>query len=125
VKAVDGISFTLDRGKTLGIVGESVGKSVTAWASWACTTAPTRTSAAPSGWTGGTRRRVGHLVRQLRGSKMAMIFQDPPSALHPYYTVGAQIAEAYRIHKRSAGSRQGSRGRLATGRHPQPADPGG
>ena len=42
-------------------------------------------------------RRAGR-VRQLRGSKVAMIFQDPLSSLHPYYTVGDQIIEAYRIH---------------------------
>jgi len=100
VRAVDGISFSLDRGRTLGIVGESgSGKSVT--------------SMGILGLHHGTKAEItGEIlldgenlvaanpnrVRELRGSKMAMIFQDPLSSLHPYYTVGAQIIEAYRIH---------------------------
>jgi peptide/nickel transport system ATP-binding protein len=99
VKAVDGISFTVERGRTLGIVGESgSGKSVT--------------SLAIMGMHGGSSRISGQIfldgedlvaadparVRALRGSKMAMIFQDPLSALHPYYSVGHQIAEAYLVH---------------------------
>ncbi len=102
VHAVDGVSFTLERGRTLGIVGESgSGKSVT--------------SLSIMGLHQGTRAQIsGHIkldgeelvgapaarVRELRGSKMAMIFQDPLSALHPYYTVGAQIAEAYLVHNK-------------------------
>jgi peptide/nickel transport system ATP-binding protein len=102
VKAVDGVSFTLERGKTLGIVGESgSGKSVT--------------SLGIMGLHHGTKARIsGEIllegenlvtasstrIRELRGAKMAMIFQDPLSALHPYYTVGNQIIEAYRIHNR-------------------------
>jgi len=100
VKAVDGISFSLDRGRTLGIVGESgSGKSVT--------------SLGIMGLHHGSNARItGHIkldgeelvgatanrIRELRGSKMAMIFQDPLSSLHPFYTVGAQIAEAYLVH---------------------------
>jgi peptide/nickel transport system ATP-binding protein len=100
VKAVDGVSFSLERGKTLGIVGESgSGKSVT--------------SMGIMGLHHGTKARIsGEIllegenlvtasparIRELRGSKMAMIFQDPLSAMHPYYTVGNQIIEAYRIH---------------------------
>ncbi len=100
VKAVDGLSFTLDRGQTLGIVGESgSGKSVT---SLGILGLHHGTSARITGqvWldgeeliNAGTAR-----VRALRGNKMAMIFQDPLSSLHPYYTVGNQIIEAYRIH---------------------------
>jgi peptide/nickel transport system ATP-binding protein len=102
VRAVDGVSFRLDRGRTLGIVGESgSGKSVT--------------SLGILGLHQGTRARIGgevwldgeeligkpaEEVRRLRGQKMAMIFQDPLSSLHPFYTVGAQIIEAYRIHNR-------------------------
>jgi peptide/nickel transport system ATP-binding protein len=102
VKAVDGLSFDLERGRTLGIVGESgSGKSVT--------------SLAIMGLHRGSGTEItGQIlldgedlvsakperVRQLRGSKMAMIFQDPLSALHPYYTVGTQITEAYRVHNK-------------------------
>jgi peptide/nickel transport system ATP-binding protein len=102
VKAVDGVSFTLDRGQTLGIVGESgSGKSVTSMGIMGLhqgTSAQITGSIKLDG-----EELVGagaSRVRQLRGSKMAMIFQDPLSALHPYYTVGNQIIEAYRIHNK-------------------------
>jgi len=100
VKSVDGLSFTLDRGRTLGIVGESgSGKSVT---SQAVLGLLARTNARLSGevWLDG-QELIGsspESVRRLRGLKMAMIFQDPLSAMHPYYSVGRQIVEAYRIH---------------------------
>jgi peptide/nickel transport system ATP-binding protein len=100
VKSVDGVSFALEKGQTLGIVGESgSGKSVT--------------SAALLGLHKGTRAQVSGEVwldgddlvsmserdmRSLRGNKVSMIFQDPLSALHPFFTIGAQIAEAYRVH---------------------------
>ena len=100
VKAVDGLSFTLDRGQTIGIVGESgSGKSVT---SQAILGLHRRSRAMTSGsifldgedlMTVSTER-----LRKLRGNKMAMIFQDPLSALHPYYTVGTQIVEGIRVH---------------------------
>src|SRR5215470_1909503 len=108
VKAVDGVSFTLDRGKTLGIVGESgSGKSVT--------------SLGIMGLHHGSNADIsGHIwldgedlvpasaarVRALRGLKIAMIFQDPLSSLHPYYSVGYQIAEAYLIHNKVGGQHQ-------------------
>ncbi|MFI6508893.1 ABC transporter ATP-binding protein [Streptosporangium sp. NPDC050855] len=100
VKSVDGLSFRLDRGRTLGIVGESgSGKSVT---SLGILGLHKGGSARISGeiWLDGEElvsASADH-VRTLRGKKMAMIFQDPLSAMHPYYTVGAQIIEAYRIH---------------------------
>ncbi len=100
VKSVDGLSFDLQRGRTLGIVGESgSGKSVTSLGIMGLhRTARARIS--------GEVRLDGEeligahpdAVRRLRGRKMAMIFQDPLSAMHPYYTVGAQIVEAYRVH---------------------------
>ncbi len=102
VKAVDGVSFALDRGKTLGIVGESgSGKSVT---SLGIMGLHHGTNAEISGkiWLDGEELVAASAarVRQLRGSKMAMIFQDPLSSLHPYYSVGFQIAEAYLIHNK-------------------------
>jgi peptide/nickel transport system ATP-binding protein len=100
VKAVDGISFTLDRGRTLGIVGESgSGKSVTSLGIMGLHHGGNATIDGKI-WLNG-EDLVGASatrVRQLRGSTMAMIFQDPLSSLHPFYTVGAQISEAYLVH---------------------------
>jgi len=102
VKAVDGISFTLDRGKTLGIVGESgSGKSVTSLGIMGLHHG-TKARISGSIWLDGEELVAvsAARVRELRGSKMSMIFQDPLSSLHPYYTVGAQIAEGYLIHNK-------------------------
>ncbi len=100
VKATDGLSYELEKGKTLGIVGESgSGKSVS--------------SSAIMGLYRGTNAEVSGQIllegsdlltltdsemREMRGKDVSMIFQDPLSAMHPYYTVGNQIAEAYRVH---------------------------
>jgi peptide/nickel transport system ATP-binding protein len=100
VRSVDGLSFSLERGKTVGIVGESgSGKSVS---SLGILGLHNKRNAKVSGeiWLDG-QELVGaspESVRRLRGKKMAMIFQDPLSSMHPYYTIGAQIIEAYRIH---------------------------
>ncbi|MDT3396961.1 ABC transporter ATP-binding protein [Streptomyces sp. B1866] len=105
VRSVDGLSFTLERGRTLGIVGESgSGKSVTSLAVMGLHTVGQygRGRARLSGeiWFDGRELLSADPdeVRRLRGREMAMIFQDPLSAMHPYYTVGAQIVEAYRVH---------------------------
>ena len=100
VRAVDGLSFSLDRGQTIGIVGESgSGKSVT---SQAILGLHRRSRARTSGsiiLDGEDLMTVSNdRLRHLRGNKMAMIFQDPLSAMHPYYTVGAQIVEGIRVH---------------------------
>jgi peptide/nickel transport system ATP-binding protein len=105
VKSVDGLSFRLEKGKTLGIVGESgSGKSVTSLGIMGLHTAGQygRRKAQISGeiWLNG-QELLGadpDEVRKLRGREIAMIFQDPLSALHPYYTIGRQISEAYRVH---------------------------
>ncbi|MDQ2781097.1 ABC transporter ATP-binding protein [Lapillicoccus sp.] len=100
VKAVDGLTFDLEKGQTIGIVGESgSGKSVT---SQAILGLHRNTRARTSGsifLDGEDLMGVSNeRIRTLRGNKMAMIFQDPLSALHPYYTVGAQIVEGIRVH---------------------------
>jgi peptide/nickel transport system ATP-binding protein len=102
VKSVDGLTFGLERGKTLGIVGESgSGKSVTSLGILGLHRGKT---ADVSGeiWLDGEELVTASQehVRGLRGKKMAMIFQDPLSSMHPFYTVGAQIVEAYRIHNK-------------------------
>jgi peptide/nickel transport system ATP-binding protein len=107
VKSVDGLSFALDRGSTLGIVGESgSGKSVTSLAIMGLHTRPASEQSRPGAQLSGEiyldgeelLSKTPEYVRSLRGKRMAMIFQDPLSAMNPYYTVGKQIIEAYRIH---------------------------
>ncbi|WP_406049191.1 ABC transporter ATP-binding protein [Streptomyces virginiae] len=99
VRAVDSIGFTVEAGRTLGIVGESgSGKSVTSLAVMGLHRGPVEVSGsvALAG-----RELTGLPERELskvRGRRMAMIFQDPLSSLHPYYTVGEQIAEHFRVH---------------------------
>ena len=100
VRAVDGVSFAVERGRTLGIVGESgSGKSVT---SLGILGLHRGSGTAMSGqiWLDGQElvSSTREQVRRLRGKKMGMIFQDPLSALHPFYSVGRQIVEAYRVH---------------------------
>ncbi len=104
VRASDDISFSVSRGETLAVVGESgSGKSVT---SLAVMGLHNRKSTNISGQailnlpTGpvDTISAAPEVVRKLRGKAMAMIFQDPMSALHPYYTIGDQITEAWQLY---------------------------
>ncbi|MET9295417.1 ABC transporter ATP-binding protein [Streptomyces sp. NPDC003077] len=100
VKAVDNLSFDLERGKTLGIVGESgSGKSVTNLAILGLHNPASTDISGEIVLDGqeltGARERT---LEKLRGNKMAMIFQDPLTALSPYYTVGRQIAEPFVKH---------------------------
>jgi peptide/nickel transport system ATP-binding protein len=101
VKAVDGVSYTVDRGQTLGIVGESgSGKSVSSLTVMGLTRAR-------NAHISGTVRFNGvellgasdDDLREIRGDDIAMIFQDPLSSLHPFYKVGNQIVEAIRAHR--------------------------
>ena len=102
VNAVEGVSLSVTRGKTLAIVGESgSGKSVTALAIMGLLN---RRSATVTGevWLDGEEivEQGENAVRKFRGSKMAMIFQDPMSSLHPFYRIGAQLSEAARVHRK-------------------------
>jgi peptide/nickel transport system ATP-binding protein len=101
VKAVDGISYTVDRGETLGIVGESgSGKSVSSLTVMGLTRARNAHISGSVRFEG--RDLLGASdedLRQVRGNDIAMIFQDPLSSLHPFYKVGKQIVEAIRAHK--------------------------
>ena len=100
VRAVDGLSFSVEKGRTLAIVGESgSGKSVTAQAVMGLLN---RNFADITGqvWLDGQDLLAmsDDQVRELRGESMAMIFQDPMSSLHPFYRIGDQLMEAVRIH---------------------------
>ncbi|MFE1955705.1 ABC transporter ATP-binding protein [Streptomyces sp. NPDC059524] len=100
VHAVNGMDLTLARGETVGIVGESgSGKTVTSQALMGLLK---DTSARVSGQILLDGTDLNPLteaqMRAYRGKKIAMIFQDPLSAMHPFYPVGTQIAEAYRVH---------------------------
>ncbi|MFA5844294.1 MAG: ABC transporter ATP-binding protein [Coriobacteriia bacterium] len=113
VKAVDGVSYSLDRGETLGVVGESgSGKSVTALTMMRLIPMP------PGKVEGGDVLFKGESllamkeddVRHIRGNRIAMIFQDPMTSLNPVYRIGHQIAEPLMIHKGMSRREAWSRG---------------
>ena len=111
-RAVDGVNYQIHRGETLGVVGESgCGKSVTALSIMRLVPNSAR------GKHGGRRDPVPRAsdiltqvsdaeMREIRGNEIAMIFQEPMTALNPVYTVGNQIIETVRLHQRL---RQGTR----------------
>ena len=100
VKALNGVSLSMEQGEVLGIVGESgSGKSVTAYSIMGLT-------AHPGKLIGGTIRFNGHQVdqmtesefRKMRGNEVSIIFQDPMTSLNPVYTIGNQIEEVILLH---------------------------
>ena len=102
VRSVDGVSFVIGEGELLGLVGESgCGKSITALSIM-------RLISPPGKIVGGTIKFNGEdlttasddRMREIRGDDIAMIFQDPMTSLNPVYTVGEQIAEALRLHRK-------------------------
>jgi peptide/nickel transport system ATP-binding protein len=101
VKAVDGISISVDHGQTLGVVGESgSGKSVTALTVMGLTRAPSTEIEGRVLFDGVDLLALeSSALREIRGKRIAMIFQDPMSSLHPLYKVGWQIEEAIRAHE--------------------------
>ena len=100
VKALNGVSLSMEEGEVLGIVGESgSGKSVTAYSIMGLT-------AYPGKLIGGTIRFNGHQIdemtekdfRKIRGNEVSIIFQDPMTSLNPVYTIGNQIVEVILLH---------------------------
>jgi oligopeptide/dipeptide ABC transporter ATP-binding protein len=100
VTAVNGLSFTLNAGETLGIVGESgSGKSVTALSIMRLLSRNATVTSDGVLFAGEDLRAKSEAqMRRIRGHKIAMIFQDPMTSLNPVLTVGEQIAEAVRLH---------------------------
>jgi oligopeptide/dipeptide ABC transporter ATP-binding protein len=101
VKAVDGVSFNLRRGRTLGVVGESgCGKSVTAMTVMRLLDMPpARIASGRVLFEGKDLLKLPEdQMRKLRGNEIAMIFQEPMSSLNPVFTIGTQISEAVRLH---------------------------
>ena len=105
--AVDGVSFDISRGETLGLVGESgCGKSVTAYSILKLLPVP------PAEYAGGSITFRGDdllkldekAMRRVRGNMISMIFQEPSSALNPIMTIGSQITEAIREHRAASNS---------------------
>jgi peptide/nickel transport system ATP-binding protein/oligopeptide transport system ATP-binding protein len=102
VQAVDGVSFTVDRGEVLAIVGESgSGKSVTAMTLMGLTRSPNARFAGSARLAGTELVTASDVeLRRIRGARIAMVFQDPMSSLDPVYRVGDQIVEQIRAHDR-------------------------
>ena len=100
VKAVNGVSFNLDRGQTLGIVGESgSGKSVTVYSILQILAPAGRIVSGSVKLDGQELVNAGERVmRDVRGNKISIIFQDPMTSLNPTYTIGDQIMEAILLH---------------------------
>jgi oligopeptide/dipeptide ABC transporter ATP-binding protein len=102
VRAVDGVSFHIDRGELLGLVGESgCGKSITALSVMRLIALPGRIVNGEILFDGKDLLKVSDSeMREMRGDDIAMIFQDPMTSLNPVFTVGEQIAEALRLHRK-------------------------
>ena len=100
VKAVNGVSFNLERGKVLGIVGESgSGKSVTAYSIMQILASTGRIVSGSIKLDGQELVDAGEKVmKTVRGNRVSIIFQDPMTSLNPTYTIGRQLMEAILLH---------------------------
>ncbi len=125
-KAVNGVSYTVEEGETLAVLGESgSGKSVTAQAIMGILDSP------PGFVTGGAVRFRGQDLlalpederRTFRGRSIAMIFQDALSSLNPVFTVGWQIGEMFRVHEGLSKKEATERVHRADGAGPYPGSP--
>src|SRR4051794_27205593 len=112
VKAVNGVSYTVESGRALGIVGESgSGKSVSTLAVMGLARDENARISGEIRFRGkDLLAATEDELRSIRGNEIAMIFQDPLSSLHPYYKVGWQLVEAIEAHHRGI-SKQAARAR--------------
>jgi peptide/nickel transport system ATP-binding protein len=101
VGAVDGVSFTVEKGQTLGIVGESgCGKSVTCLTIMGLNPKRTTISSGEALWKGKNLLTAKpNELRDIRGDEISMIFQDPMTSLNPVHTIGKQLVEAVQLHR--------------------------
>ncbi len=101
LRAVDGVSFTIEPGKLMGLVGESgSGKTVTALSIMRLLPESARMVGGAIMFEGQDLRKLAEpRMRQVRGAKIAMIFQEPMTSLNPVFTIGSQIGEAIRLHQ--------------------------
>ena len=127
VRAVEGLSFHIDAGETLAIVGESgCGKSVTSMSILRLIQEPPGKMAGAIRFMGRDLLKVSEAeMRKLRGNDISMIFQEPMTSLNPVLTIGRQIGETLRLHQgMNARTGRGPRRRDADPRrHPRPRPP--
>ncbi len=118
VRAVDGVSYQVRRGQTVAIVGESgSGKSVSSLAVMGLLNRKSATIEGEVIFDGIDLLKVSpDEVRKLRGQRISMIFQDPLSALHPYYTIGDQLVEAVQVHNKISKTEARDRARVMLNR---------
>src|SRR5262249_37424035 len=101
VQAVDGVSFSVEKGQTLGIVGESgSGKSVTCLTIMGLNAKRNTVSSGQALWKGRDLLTAKQsFLRDIRGNEISMVFQDPMTSLNPVYTIGRQLVEAIQLHR--------------------------
>jgi len=106
LKAVDGVTFNIEKGQTLGLVGETgSGKSVTALSVTRLIQYPGRIVSGEVILQGeNLLKKSDEEMRKVRGKNVSMIFQDPSTALNPVFTIGDQLIEAINVHKKVSGS---------------------
>src|SRR6266496_2660996 len=101
VKAVDGVNFSIEKGQTLGIVGESgCGKSVTCLTVMGLNPRRNTITSGEALWKGKDLISAGRReLREIRGNEISMIFQDPMTSLNPVHKIGKQLVEAVQLHR--------------------------
>ena len=125
MRAVDGVSFTLDRGRSLGIVGESgSGKTVLSRSIMGLLTGRNVRRQGSVRFEG--QELIGRSPKEMRhiwGQEMSMIFQDPMTSLNPLMKIGKQITEPLKAHLDMKGRRRRGDGRAAAARRADPRGP--